>query len=649
MQTSRRTWLIGLIVGSLMVPAGALMAQAPANPAPAPKAKLAPPADPTAVLKVIPAEATAFVAVRNLAEVDADVSAVAQKLGFPLENMGFPGLLGMIREHAGIEQGLNANSGAAVALLNCSQVKATNELSKRAVFLLPSDNVEALTKSLGGKKEGETIQLTLGGEPAVAAAKEGFLIVAQNPETLREAMKASGGILKTISPDRLKAYAGQDVFAWANPRGISKEVRDDVMTTIRGMIALSSAGAGAEKVESSMAELDKFIDGLKEVSLGVTLDPKIGLKFTFYYRALPDSELAKDVAGMKPSGTPLLAGLPDEAIIAAFGASGGAGNTAREKQFRTALDQALNPGVLGAEVDVAQLNSVKDSAAKLFSSFEQFSASIAGLPGESQDGMVAVTMVAKVTNSQKAQAEIRKLFNSAKDLILKTALANGQITEEEAKTAKEAIQLKENAEKLTGAVVDHFVVDLSKFPEADEETMSQIKGLVGQEGILVRIAAVGDKNLAVTFGGGAKRFAQVVDQVKNGQAPLNERKTIKMIADRLPVQNRLMEAYLSVDRLLATVMDVAGKMGQRPPIPLAMKETAPLALVSGKVDETAIEAEALVPIELAQSTAEMVGPMLGMFMGGGMGGMGAPGTTAPGAAEEKEEPAPAPTPAPGVR
>jgi hypothetical protein len=123
-----------------------------------------------------------------------------------------------------------------------------------------------------------------------------------------------------------------------------------------------------------------------------------------------------------------------------------------------------------------------------------------------------------------------------------------------------------------------------------------------------------------------------------------ERKTLKMVADRLPTQKRLMEAYFSLDRVLATVMDVATKMGTPPPIPMTMKETAPLSLVATQIDARTVEADVLVPIELAQSTAEMVKPMMMMFMGG----MGGPGATPPDEGEEKEE-TPAPVAPPGVK
>lgn len=643
MQTKRSQRMIGVVVCSLWMAttAGFVAAQAPAAAAKPKVEKPAPPADPAAVLKVIPANAAAFVAVRNIAEMDYDVSDVLAKLDLPLESMGFPGLLTMIKEQAGITEGLDANSGAAIILLDCTQAKLAEDLEKRAVIVLPTDKAEALATALGGTKDGEGYQLTIGGEPAIGAEKGGFLIVAptESKDALKEVMQAKEGIDKRLPADRMKAYQDSDLFAWAALQGFSKELREAPITTIKGMMMMGDPGASAEEIDDSMAEFTKFVDGLKEVSLGLALDSKVGLRAAFWYQALPDSEIAKRLAALKLNDNSLLVGLPDEAVVLA----GGAVNTAREEDIQKALDRVLKPEIIGDDIDEAQLKELKVSLAKLATGFEQAGVSFAGLPGEGQDGMLAFTLVARTNNSEQMQAEMRKVLGKVKEMLIKAAVSKEALTEEESKAVNDAVQIKENAEKLTGAVVDHFVVDITKLPEADEEQIEQIKSVVGQEGILVRIAAIGEKHLAVTFGGGAKRFAQVVEQVQKNQAPLGDRKTIKMVADRLPGQKRIMEGYLSIDRLLALVMDISNKLGQPVPFPLAMKETAPLALVGSQVGEGAVEVAALIPIELAQSVAETIKPMLMMFMGGGPGGMGMPEE------EGEEEETPTPISPPGVK
>jgi hypothetical protein len=655
MQTKRRKWMLGVVVCSLLmaIPTGFVAAQAPAKPAPAasgtaakPKlVKPAPPADPMAILKAIPANASAFVAVRNIAEIDYDVSDLLEKLNLPLENMGFPGLLTMIKERAGITDGFEANAGAAIVLLDCSQVKALDQMEKRAIILLPTTKAEALAKALGGNKQGDTFQLTLGGDPAIGIEKGGFLVIASSEaqDAMKEVAQAKEGVDKTLSPDRLKAFGTSDIFGWANPRGFSKELRAEPINMIKGLMMLGNPGAKSEDIDTSVSEITKFIEGLKEVSFGAALDAKVGLKLSFWYRAMPDSEIAKRLAALKLSDGSLLVGLPDEAVVLA----GGAVNTAPPEDLRKALDQAIKPDMFGKEIDESKVKELKESIIKLASSVEQVAVSVTGLPSESQDGMLGFTLVVKTSNSQQAQAEIRKLFGTVKEMLLKLAVANQALTEEQTKALNEAVQLKENAEKVTGAVVDHFTVDLAKLPDLDAAKADEVKKVIGQEGIVIRIAAVGEKHVAITFGGGAKRFAQIVEQVQKNQAPLADRKTIKMIADRLPGQKRMMEGYFSIDRLLALVMDISSKMGQAMPIPLTMKETAPLAMVASQVDAGAVEVELLVPVETAQSVVEAIKPMMMMFMGGMPGQSG--GMMAPEEEKDKEQETPAPATPPTVK
>ncbi len=649
MQTRRRECMIGAILCSLLVaiPGSILVARAPeaqGTAGPAKPVKPAAPKDPIAVLKAIPASAAAFVAVKNIAEVDYDISEILTKLELPLEQIGFPGLITMIKEQAGIQEGLEVNSGAAIALLDCAAVTKSDELDKRAVILLPTDKADALVKALGGgEKQGDSYQLTLGSEPAIAVEKSGFLVIAsaEGADAIKEVVQAKEGIDKAMAPDRLKAYGDADVFAWAGTRRLSKELRAEFVNTLKGMMMMGGSGMESGEIDNSIAELNKFLDELKEVSLSLTLDAKIGLKGTFWYQAMPESDIAKRLAGVKASDSSLLIGLPDESMIAAAGWL----NTLREEDVKKTVDQLLKPEILGGDVDEEQIKVIKESTVKLATSFEQSALSVAGLPSESEDGLIGVTVVARVANSQQTQAEIRRLFTTVRDTLVKTAVSNGSLTEDESKTVNEAIQLKQDAEKLSGAVVDHFVVDLARIPDLEEESIEQLKSVLGQEGILIRIAAIGERNVAITFGGGAKRFAQVVDLVQKNQAPLADRKAIKMVADRLPGAKRIAEGYFSVDQLLATIMDVMAKTGQMMPFPLNMKETAPLSVMASQLDPATAEVNVLVPIELAQSAAEMVKPMMMMFMGG----MGGPGMTMPEDENEGEEEA-EPTPiAPGVK
>ncbi len=631
MHTTSRRRIAGLccLVVALAMPAGLLAADDPAAAPPAAAAQStgparpAPPADPTAVLKVIPADAVAFVAVRNLLELDADVLGITQKLGFPLAAIGFPGPLNFAKEHTGISEGLDDNSGLALALLSCAELQTVQEMSARLVVLIPCSDVEALVTSMKGQKQGELISLELFGAPSVAAAKDGFLIVGQNPEVVQDVLRAKGGgIITSISPDRLADYKTQDLFGWASFRGLSEEVRQQLIDSWLGLMVMAGPAARAQG-EHGVEQVKKLMEESREFCFGLAIDEKVGLKLVLYYRMRPGTELAQQMEAMKPPSEPLLVGLPDEPVIFAMGAASAGGDAQYEKQIRQMMDHVLSQEILGELVDPDKLKSMRESIVKLTVGLKQMSFSLSALPAENEGGLVGAAFVAKVASSQQAQGELRTLFNMAKELVVKAAQDQEDLPEGSPAAVDEAVQWKQEAEKPSGAVVDHLIVDLAKFPDADSEKIEEIKGVVGQEGVLVRVAAVGDSHVAITFGGGAKRFARIVEHIEKGQAPLADKKAIKMVADRLPPpQNRLAEGYFSVDRLLALVMSISKQVGQPMMFPLMMKETAPIAYTMSRVDNTAIQADVLIPIELAQSAMELAGPFIQMAL---MGGAGMPG------------------------
>ena len=625
MHSMSRCRILGIccLTMSLALPAGLALAQeAPAAEPPPP------PADPLAVLKVVPADATAVLAIRNLKEVDTDIVTITTDLGFPLAAIGFPNPLEFMMQNVGIAGGLNENAGMAVAILSCAQLQSMQEIPTRIALLIPCADAKMLTNSMKPQEEGGLIKLNFMGQPSVAALKDGFLVVAQTPDVVGEIMQAKGGgVITAMSPDRVAAYTKLDAMGWLNFRGLSPAIRQEVTGMLMAP-AMMVEPALAQQVQSSVQMLNDFIDQSQEHSIGLMMDAKIGVKLSLYGRMQAESEFGKALAEMKGSDSSLLTGLLDEPALLAGGSVINAKHPMIERMLRQSLDVMVNEQTIGGEIAPEQLSSVKESLIKILTGLEGAGFSVTALPADSTEGMVGVAMVCKVANGGAMQAELRELFATFKKMLLETAVAQGELTEEQAKQADAAIQWKENAENLSGAPVDHFVFDLAQLPDMEASEVEKTKGVIGEEGILVRIALVGNDHLALTFGGGPDRLADVVDSLRKGEAPLAERAGIKTSASRLASKNVLQEGYLGVDQIMTLVMDIGKKLDQPMMLPLAMKETAPIALRVTQVDKSAMEAEILVPIELAKGVMDMVGPMMGMMMGG-MGGPGGPGGGGP--------------------
>lgn len=607
--------LLGGLMLTLAAPIGLLAQEA--TPAPAP------PANPNAVLEAIPADATAFVAVRNLLELDHDIVQLTNKLNFPLAAIGFPSPLAFIKENVQLTEGIEDNRGLAVVVLNCQKLEAAGEVPTRMVVYIPCSDVDALTEQMNAEKEGDLLKVQLLGQPSVAAEKDGFLVVAQNAEALREAMQSKGGgVLSTLSETRRAAYLKHDLTLWFNPRGVSKAIRQEVVQAVTGMMTMGMPMADPEDLKDLTAESEKLAESLEEASLGLNIDEKTGVGLEGYVRFLPDSKTGQQIAGAKSTDQSLLFGLPDEAAVVYGGAFQSGRRELVEQQMRENLDRWVTQEAVGDQVDPEQLAALKNHLVNLIGGLEQWAFSFSGLPAGSQDGLIGVTVVGKVANAERCQADVRQVFTLVKEMAIEANKGDSEAEQEMVQNFKEGIQWKEDAEKLAGAAVDHFVVDLSRMPDMDEDAIAEAKGVIGQEGVLIRVAAVGDKHVVITFGGGAERFAEVVDHVNKGESPLADRKNVKLVSARMPTENRLIEGYFSVDSLLSMMMDITGQMGQMMPLPLAMKETSPIAVTVTHSEKTAVQLNLMVPVELLQATMDMVKPMMQMMMGGMGGGPG---------------------------
>lgn len=578
------------------------------------------PAAGSSLLEAIPKDATAFFAIRNLKELDGKITAFAGKLDFKLGGEGamWPAPLTWVKETLQIGNGLDENGGVAVVLLNCANVKTSGEAMTRMALFLPTTKPDAMAEALGGQKQENAYSLLLAGQPMLATAGKNHLVLAQTPDSLREALKSGGGVGQSMSKDRIAAFGQDDLFGWVNFRGVSPDLRKEIENALTGLVNLGGTVDPTAAAEGAK-NLTKWLEEGDVVAFSVRIDAQKGVLLSGYSALKPDTEYGRILAGTKPPTEPLLIGLPDESVICAFGSGSNGSVPGVEEQIRKGLDQALSEEMLTSIISPENLKSFKDELVKLLVQVDAINLSMAGLPAESGDGMIGLLSVVTVKDSRKWQAQARSLFATVKNMIVKAA-QQPDITEEELKAVEAAIQIKENAETLGTAAVDHFVIDLAQIPDLTEDDIAEVKAVIGKEGILVRIAAMDPTHVVISFGGGVKRCQAVIGNVSEAKAPLADNKFIKMVADRLPKGPRLSEGYLHLENLLTLVVAISNQLNTPFPFPLAIPETAPLSLSSVKVGDTAQQIDILIPMEAILAAKRALEPLMGMLMGGMMGG-----------------------------
>ena len=658
MQTVKRRWLACLLC-LLIAPVG-LMAQVVTEP---PAGGSTPAVGSTqALLNVIPADATAFLAIRNLKELDNDVVAVSTQLGFPLGPEGmFPAPLEWLKTSLGLTEGLNERGGAALVVLNAGKAKSFEELPGLVVLFVPATDPKALLTALGGEEATDGVyRVTISGAPSVAAIKEKYVLLAmapadgKAPEGLLAAARAKGdGVNKTMSPDRVKAYARQDLCLWFNLRNVSEDLRKEVTTNLDQLFSGMTGGAPDSKPADDSAfgvgaQLNKFFNDGEEINVGLALDAKVGLTISCYSRVKAGSERAKMVEAQQPPKGSLLAGLPDEAFI--FSAGMVVGMTpemlaeARKMAEQVIKQIASMDKDPGTPLTPERLKPLVDEYLDLVKDTQRVALSVSNLAGPAGDaeakpaegaaasttpatgGVLGLAVVIETKSAKSWRDRLHKMFDQIKELGAGVAKADG-VAQEKIDQGLAAFVWKANAGEVAGASVDHFFVDLAKMPDAEvtPEQLAKVKAVVGEDGILFRVATLGDEFVIITMGGGDKRLEQVITLAKAGQAPIDKNKSLTKIAGRLPKGERVGEVFLAFDNLLSAVDTIAMRVDSPLPVKLTLKNAAPLAMVRHNVDKSAQEINVLLPMELISSMADMVRTqLLPMFMMGGMGGGGQP-------------------------
>jgi len=450
-----------------------------------------------------------------------------------------------------------------------------------------------------------------------------------------------------------------DLFLWVKTSAVPEALRKEVADTFRGLMTMGNP-SGREQAESSIAQMQKFFNELSDLSAAISLDARRGLLLSFFLRASEGTDLAAMMAAARPADGPLLVGLPDEPVVLAVGARASLTPQAEQQMRENALGTIRSLDAADGDPIIPEetLNTIVDAYVKLASGAEQVAVSVSGLPGASrpaaQDapatateeaghGLLAVTAVVKVKDSAAWRDQARKLFDAGKEvlgLVIAKQMGGEKSGAEtaEGKSPKDvlgAVQWREKAEEIGGASVDHLLIDLARIPEIDADSAREIKAVIGREGVLVRVGVVNEHMVAICFGGGPERFATVAGLAARGEAPLAGHKDLAKVAGRLPAANRTAEGYLNVDHLLKTIVTVAAQVGSPMPFPLIMQNAAPVAFVASQVSPVSQQVDVLVPIELAVSVSDMIKPIVGMMMMGGMGGQTQemPGESGPGMPE----------------
>ena len=581
----------GLLGLAMLLAATPVMAQDAASPS---------------VLKVIPGDAWGFVAVRSLEDLNTEFLGLAKRLNLPMFGPGgiIESPLLALKAQLGLNAGFDDKGSLAVAIL---AGESFDDIDQRLVVFVPSSDIKALTDPLGAESAGDgLLKANLMDQEVFVGRKAGFAVISPHKGAVEKAIGAKGAIADKMTADEIKDFTRNDLYLWVNLEAVV-EVAKPMIDGFLSMIETMQAGSQPAIMQAwsgmGFDQIKQMVTESRAVSMGIDFsDGGVGLDLVF--AAKPGSDLAKMVTAVKGTEKSLLVGLPDEDFVIAFAArSSPAAAEIGATQLGEMLDAVIADEQAQEHVDKDKFSTFKD---KLLAAYELgisgFSGSLTVLP-EGPQGLIAGTVVLECRDAAKAKSLIGDIVAAAK------AMVKG----EEIREALKVVQHKAKAETIAGTSVDHVSIDLSGLPEVDAEDVSVIKKILGEDGLLFRVAAASPKHLAITLGGGKSRAEKIIALCKKGGAPLGDRPGIKLVNKTLP-KRRQGEVYIAVDQILTLVKSIAKAVGEEADLPFNLRKIdAPVAVVSssganfGRVD-------IFLPTQLIQQLGQAA--MTAMMMGG---------------------------------
>ncbi|MFQ5489768.1 MAG: hypothetical protein ACE5GE_03505 [Phycisphaerae bacterium] len=528
-------------------------------------------AGPNAVLEAVPGDAWGVVLVRNLADVDKKLMGFSQAINSPMAGMS---PLMMAKGMLGLFAGVDDNEGLALVVMPMS---SPEDFENKAALLIPTNNYDELLSTMQPAEAVEGIsQVTFQGNPSFVAKKGKFAVFGPSADAVKAVVAGEGNVAKQMTPHQLERMGTDDLTLWVN---LGAATQSEMVGGLLGMLEGMGAGSSAETIRA-----------FQSAQISVRFGPK-GIDLGFYGNAKPGTPMAEAIKGTKAPAGSLLAGLPAEDYILAAGSVTSAQGA---KLLESYVDQASAGMAMTMDPEMAGAMSKLLGICKgLVGGIRSMGFSINALPEEAE-GMVSATAVIGLDGAAPGFVKsIGELYNAA----------TVELGEEHATKIKSALSFSADGERAAKLTLN--AAELG----ADEEDLGIMTKVFGAEGLVFRFAAVDDKHVAVTFGGGQAHADAVAKLVQGGQAPLTADPGIQKMAASAPAK-RVSETYFSASNLMGLAKRIGEAVGDPLPFELGPVES-PVTVYSFVTPDGGSQGDLIVPAELIKAVMQAVMAQMG--------------------------------------
>jgi hypothetical protein len=537
------------------------------------------------VLSQVPQDALVVIKLNNPEGVSKKLAAFAQKLGLAQMIPGMADPLAMLRQEAGLKDGLDAKGEAAVALFK----PAPGEQEPQAVALIPVTDYKAFLSNFGDVKQengADTFTLPENPEPFYASNWGKYAAISPWAELVKKkgsGIKVEGAIGKQL--------AERDVVMIAN----MEQIRPMIMPGFQQFKQMLPQfpmvdPQGNEMVFQKqvaiemMDGVEQFLNELQVAAVSLNLaDP--GFTATFTYQFTPDSQLAKSVQGLRKSDASMLNGLPQGSYLF-YG-----GFTYDGKQFWNWMKDWYVGALKQAKLDPAEAKSLDQAIAAYERMLSASNAMTFGVmppaPGAfGKTGIVNGVFI--MQGDAKAMLQASKEFQQHQSAIMKASGAGGI-------TVKSSVT--PNAKTIAGVALDQYKMEFVAGPNADPNAVKMIEMMYGKS-LTGYLGAINDKMVVSSMGVDDAKVTAAINAAKANQAPMATTPHAKTALSQLP-QNRVGLFYVDVANLVNTGMQIAQQFGAG--ANMKMPPNLPPVAVSVASEGNAIRFDTYVPTDLVES------------------------------------------------
>ncbi len=445
-----------------------------------------PPSETEGVLDIIPGDAWAVVGAPDIGRLTDKFDALAKATHLPAA-MG--NSLMTVKVLTGLLFGVDDHDGAAIALLPFADFK---RVGASIVILVPTTDFDALIKSLNpSTADGGVQRITFLGRESFVGLRGRIAVFGQTPDVVKLVLNSTTTFRDSLAGGQIDRYRSDDLSLMIHLGAIA---RSDWISGLIGSGSLSS-GEGS------------WLRTLRRVQVSLRLEEQ-GVAAGIFVDIDPRSDIGRCLSVAEDAEGSPLATLPQGEVIVAAGWRRSAERSVCDTRLVT---RVLEERIGGADGPSAGLRDVLPFVETLVGRSRDIAVSVMPATDESY-GMVSVAVVVR---SDHQAAAMRQTFADLFRVVKRNAPADSRLAE-----VVNLLNYVAAAEHVDDVPVDHLVFNLPAETEAYARTM--LAELFGEQGLRVRVAAVDDAHVALTFGGGLPLVREVISVVRGRQPSLRD-------------------------------------------------------------------------------------------------------------------------------